>query len=42
MWGVELGKILANVILPELSGKASNPHDNSTASLIKAYVSKKI
>jgi glucose-6-phosphate isomerase len=40
-WGVELGKVLANVILPELSAKAQNPHDASTSALIKAYVSKK-
>jgi glucose-6-phosphate isomerase len=34
-WGVELGKQLANVILPELSaGAAQKPHDASTAGLI--------
>ncbi|MCA3337451.1 MAG: glucose-6-phosphate isomerase [Roseomonas sp.] len=34
-WGVELGKQLANVILPELSaGAAQKPHDGSTAGLI--------
>ena len=33
-WGVELGKALANCILPELEGTASNPHDPSTAALI--------
>ena len=33
-WGVELGKSLAAVVLPELEGKASNPHDPSTADLI--------
>jgi glucose-6-phosphate isomerase len=34
-WGVELGKQLAGVILPELQGKASNAeHDGSTASLV--------
>jgi glucose-6-phosphate isomerase len=34
-WGVELGKQLANVILPELSaGAAQRPHDGSTAGLI--------
>jgi glucose-6-phosphate isomerase len=33
-WGVELGKALANRILPELEGAASNPHDPSTSSLI--------
>jgi len=40
-WGVELGKVLANVILPELQGKASNEHDISTKSLIKAFRDKK-
>jgi glucose-6-phosphate isomerase len=36
-WGVELGKQLAKVILPEL-GEASAPtgHDSSTATLIEA------
>jgi len=36
-WGVELGKQLAKVILPEL-GEASAPvgHDSSTATLIQA------
>ena len=34
-WGVELGKQLANVILPELSaGAPQRPHDGSTAGLI--------
>jgi glucose-6-phosphate isomerase len=33
-WGVELGKSLAAVVLPELEGKAANPHDPSTADLI--------
>jgi glucose-6-phosphate isomerase len=33
-WGVELGKQLADRILPELSGDASNVHDASTAALI--------
>lgn len=34
-WGVELGKQLAGVILPELQGEASDAgHDSSTASLI--------
>jgi glucose-6-phosphate isomerase len=34
-WGVELGKKLADRILPELSGKAgSSAHDSSTAGLI--------
>jgi glucose-6-phosphate isomerase len=34
-WGVELGKVLANRILPELEGEASNAHDPSTAALIE-------
>jgi len=34
-WGVELGKALAKVILPELTGEAPPaPHDSSTAGLI--------
>jgi len=33
-WGVELGKTLAARILPELEGRALNPHDPSTAALI--------
>ena len=36
-WGVELGKVLANIILPELTSDASNPHDNSTKSLIDQF-----
>ena len=34
-WGVELGKQLAKVILPELTGKAAVAHDASTEGLIK-------
>ena len=33
-WGVELGKQLAKVILPELTGKAAGAHDASTLGLI--------
>lgn len=33
-WGVELGKVLANRILPELEGAAAGAHDPSTAALI--------
>jgi glucose-6-phosphate isomerase len=33
-WGVELGKSLAAVILPELEGQTHNPHDPSTTDLI--------
>jgi glucose-6-phosphate isomerase len=37
-WGVELGKQLANQILPELSGDAAvNSHDASTNGLINAF-----
>ena len=37
-WGVELGKVLANGILPELSGEETiNSHDGSTNGLINAY-----
>jgi glucose-6-phosphate isomerase len=37
-WGVELGKILANKILPELPGeKQLSSHDSSTNGLINAY-----
>lgn len=36
--GVELGKQLANRILPELKGKESvNSHDSSTNNLINRY-----
>ncbi|MDR3330670.1 MAG: glucose-6-phosphate isomerase [Endomicrobium sp.] len=40
-WGVELGKVLANVILPELKGFADNKHDNSTKNLIRIFKSNK-
>ncbi|MFY8093304.1 MAG: glucose-6-phosphate isomerase [Niveispirillum sp.] len=33
-WGVELGKQLAKVILPELEGEGAKPHDASTEGLI--------
>jgi glucose-6-phosphate isomerase len=38
-WGVELGKVLANRIVPELTG-ATDPkpvHDSSTNALIRRY-----
>lgn len=39
-WGVQLGKQLANVILPELSGSDKvTSHDSSTNGLINAYKS---
>ena len=38
-WGVELGKVLANRIVPELEAKAEPPleHDSSTNALIRWY-----
>ncbi len=38
-WGVELGKVLAQRILPELEGKTEPPlaHDSSTNALIRRY-----
>jgi glucose-6-phosphate isomerase len=39
-WGVELGKVLANGILPELGGEEEiTSHDSSTNGLINAYKS---
>ncbi len=39
-WGVELGKVLANGILPELKGNENvTSHDGSTNGLINAYKS---
>ncbi|WP_168077568.1 glucose-6-phosphate isomerase [Caulobacter sp. SSI4214] len=34
-WGVELGKVMANRILPELESGASGQHDPSTSALIQ-------
>jgi glucose-6-phosphate isomerase len=38
-WGVELGKVLAQRIIPELEGEAEPPlgHDSSTNNLIRRY-----
>ena len=37
-WGVQLGKVLANKILPELeSSEAVTSHDSSTNELIRRY-----
>lgn len=36
-WGVQLGKQLANAILPELKGDKAGTHDASTARLINYY-----
>jgi glucose-6-phosphate isomerase len=42
-WGVELGKQLANKILPELqTGEKVSSHDSSTNGLINAYKSMKV
>lgn len=40
-WGVELGKVLAKKILPELKSKEIGEHDCSTSGLIKRIVSYK-
>jgi len=39
-WGVELGKMLAKAILPELGQGAPGEHDSSTRGLIAHYVSR--
>jgi glucose-6-phosphate isomerase len=36
-WGVELGKVLAKRIVPELSGDSGLAHDSSTNALIERY-----
>jgi glucose-6-phosphate isomerase len=36
-WGVELGKALANKIIPELTGSGELKHDSSTNALIQKY-----
>ncbi len=36
-WGVELGKVLANRIVPELEGSGTLTHDSSTNALIERY-----
>jgi len=36
-WGVELGKVLAQRIIPELSGTGVPAHDSSTTTLIERY-----
>ncbi len=40
-WGVELGKVLARVILPELEAGEVGTHDSSTRGLVTSYVSKR-
>jgi len=43
-WGVELGKVLAQRIVPELEGTAATPvkHDSSTSRLIERYRSLRV
>jgi glucose-6-phosphate isomerase len=36
-WGVELGKVLAKNIIPELEGDVEGKHDSSTNALIRRY-----
>jgi len=36
-WGVELGKVLAQRIIPELSSTGAPAHDSSTTALIERY-----
>ncbi len=36
-WGVELGKVLAKNIIPELEGDVEGKHDSSTNTLIRQY-----
>ena len=36
-WGVELGKVLAKAIIPELQGDGELEHDSSTNELIRRY-----
>ena len=36
-WGVELGKVLAKAIIPELQGDSELAHDSSTNELIRRY-----
>ena len=40
-WGVELGKVLAKKILPELGGGSTPGHDSSTNALIMRYRERK-
>jgi glucose-6-phosphate isomerase len=36
-WGVELGKVLAQRIIPELTSTSPLTHDSSTSALIERY-----
>ncbi len=40
-WGVQLGKLLADRICPELQGKAAHEHDASTGGLIRQFIARK-
>jgi glucose-6-phosphate isomerase len=40
-WGVELGKVLASRIIPELEGPGALNHDSSTNTLIRRYLKSK-
>ena len=40
-WGVQLGKVLADRICPELQGKATHEHDVSTRELIRQFLVRK-
>jgi glucose-6-phosphate isomerase len=40
-WGVELGKVLAKAIIPELQGDGELEHDSSTNELIRRYREKR-
>jgi glucose-6-phosphate isomerase len=40
-WGVELGKVLAKVILPELEAGQVGTHDSSTRGLMTYYISRR-
>jgi glucose-6-phosphate isomerase len=43
-WGVELGKVLAQRIIPELEGRIdpTPDHDSSTNALIRRYRTRKV
>ena len=41
-WGVELGKVLAKAILPELQGTSTLNHDDSTNRLINYYRDRRV
>jgi glucose-6-phosphate isomerase len=40
-WGVELGKVLAQQIIPELEGNTPLKHDSSTNTLIQRYLARR-